>query len=94
MAKINQSEVVVKHACEEISHLASERLERDLSLKERLMMRVHFLMCSACKHYAKNMDKLHNALKLKQVSEAGLVHLPQEKRFEIEKTLKKLPEKG
>jgi hypothetical protein len=47
--------------CAEMSRLASQRLEQPLSLKLRLKMRVHYLICVWCKRYFKQLDFLHRA---------------------------------
>ena len=77
----------MKHACERISQLASERMERDLSIFESLGLRMHILMCSACRHYNKSLHVLHRALKLKRHSEGESIQLSEEKRESIKKTI-------
>lgn len=44
--------------CREATRLLSERLERDLSLGERLNIRVHTLMCSGCRNFGHQMETL------------------------------------
>ncbi len=78
----------MKHACEEISRLASEKLERNLSFVEKIRLRIHFLMCSACRHYDAHITILHKALKIKRKNTFNAIHLPQDKRKKIEKVLK------
>ncbi|MDX8382659.1 MAG: hypothetical protein R8M45_01180 [Ghiorsea sp.] len=77
----------MKRACEHISQLASERMERDLSMFESLRLRMHFLMCSACRHYDKSLHLLHHVLKLKRHSNDEALQLPAEKRDRIKKTI-------
>jgi len=77
----------MKHACEEISRLASEKLERDLSLMEKIRLRTHLFMCSACRHYDAHITTLHQALKIKRKSTLNAIHLPQDKRKKIEVVL-------
>jgi len=85
---------VMKHACEKVSHLASEQLERQLTLSERLKMAVHLMMCGACLHYSRNLKKLSETLKLKRMFDDKaldeLITLPQEKRRDINEVLHKL----
>lgn len=38
-------------SCAEVARLASEALDRRLSLKERLAMRLHFTICYYCRRY-------------------------------------------
>lgn len=78
----------MKHACEDISRLASEKLERRLNFLERLRLRLHFLMCSACRHYDTHITVLHNILKNKQKNSLEAARLPDKKREEIKEALK------
>ncbi|MEO8429651.1 MAG: zf-HC2 domain-containing protein [Verrucomicrobiota bacterium] len=47
--------------CAEMSRLASQSLERPLSLKMRLKMWLHFLICVWCERYQKHLKFLHRA---------------------------------
>jgi len=78
----------MKHACEEISRLASDKLERRLSFIERLRLRLHLLMCSACRHYDVHITKLHRILKKRQKNTWSDVQLPSDKREKIKTSLK------
>jgi hypothetical protein len=42
-------------SCREISALVSQSLDRDLSLRERLAVRLHLLLCSHCANFKKQM---------------------------------------
>jgi predicted anti-sigma-YlaC factor YlaD len=77
----------MKRACEKISQLASNQLERKLTIAERVSMWFHFLMCGACKHYSKNLRKLHQTLCLKREQEGRQAMLPDEKRIRIDEAL-------
>jgi len=78
----------MKHACEEISRLASEKLERRLSFVERIRLRLHLLMCSACRHYYAHITTLHNALNIRRENTFNTMQLSQDKRKKIEAVLK------
>jgi len=47
--------------CAEMSRLASRSLEQPLSLRTRLKMRLHNLICAWCKRYFKQLTFLHEA---------------------------------
>ena len=47
--------------CAEMSRLASRSFERPLSLRTRLKMRLHYLICAWCKRYFKQLTFLHEA---------------------------------
>ncbi|MDQ7005312.1 MAG: hypothetical protein Q9N67_10505 [Ghiorsea sp.] len=79
----------MKHACEKISHLASEQLDRKLSMSERFSMLLHFLMCAACRHHSQNILKLHRALLLQRQQNTDDLQLPDEKRKNIQESLQK-----
>ena len=39
--------------CREMTHLASESLDRDLDRLERVILRAHLLYCSGCRRFLK-----------------------------------------
>ncbi len=47
--------------CAEMSRLASRRLDAPPSLKTRLQMRLHYLICAWCHRYARQLRFLHAA---------------------------------
>jgi len=42
-------------SCREVSHLASDYLNRDLPLRRRLAVRLHLMMCEGCTRYIAQM---------------------------------------
>jgi len=46
--------------CKSATRMASDAMERDLSLKERILLRLHVLMCSGCHNFAEQMNILRN----------------------------------
>ncbi len=47
--------------CAEMSRLASVSLDRPVSVKVRLKMRLHYLICVWCERYSKHLKFLHRA---------------------------------
>jgi len=47
--------------CTEILRLASQSLEQPQSVRTRMKMRMHFLICVWCKRYDKQLKFLHQA---------------------------------
>lgn len=47
--------------CKEVSHLVSESLDRRLSWRERLGVRLHLLICEACARFAGQIRFLRTA---------------------------------
>jgi len=52
----------MKHYCREASRLSSDAYERELSLIERIRLRLHLWMCGACRNYVFNLKILNRAL--------------------------------
>ena len=48
-------------SCAEMSRLTSRALEQPLTLKMRLKMRLHFVICAWCRRYFEQINFLHNA---------------------------------
>ncbi len=42
-------------SCKEVSQLASESLDRSLTLQERLLLRFHLLFCKFCSRYVRQL---------------------------------------
>ena len=61
--------------CKEVIYLASKKLDKNLTLRERMNFFLHTAMCSLCRHYARDMKKLHE-LMLK-ASKVGQTLLPE-----------------
>lgn len=49
--------------CKEVHHLVIEGQDRQLSLMERISVRVHLMMCGACRRFEAQMDFLREALR-------------------------------
>jgi hypothetical protein len=48
--------------CKEVHKLASEQLDRELSLTENTGMRVHLLFCRACSNFNRQMKFIRQAM--------------------------------
>ena len=44
--------------CQDTTRLLSESQERALSLKERMSLKIHVVMCSGCRNFGQQMDTL------------------------------------
>ena len=49
-------------SCQELARLSSEALERKLSLREKLLIRLHNTVCSWCQCYEKQLQSIHQAV--------------------------------
>jgi hypothetical protein len=79
--------------CEGMSRLASESLDRELGLMERVALRTHLLYCTACRRYRRQLERMRGALrKLADDLEAGAPslgpRLPDDARERIKRALK------
>jgi len=52
----------MKHFCREASRLMSDGYERELSLAERIRLRLHLWMCDACNNYGINLKLMRRLL--------------------------------
>jgi len=50
-------------SCREISLLASESLDRDLDILERVALRSHLLYCRACRRFLQHIEFIRQALR-------------------------------
>ncbi|MFT5643443.1 MAG: hypothetical protein ACI83P_000989 [Janthinobacterium sp.] len=49
--------------CKEVHRLASEGMDRELSLVERIRMRLHMRICVACARFERQMALLRGAMR-------------------------------
>ena len=47
--------------CKEVSRLVSQGLDRRLSLRERIALRIHLAMCHGCENFSRQMQFLRRA---------------------------------
>jgi predicted anti-sigma-YlaC factor YlaD len=53
--------------CREVHRLVSEGQDRDLSIMERVWMKVHLMMCGACTNFNQQMALLRKAMRKMEV---------------------------
>lgn len=75
-------------SCKDVSFLVSEAEDRQLSLRERVGMNVHFMMCRACRQVARQISLLGAAARQINATESDASDptqsaLPQEARARI-----------
>lgn len=49
--------------CKRASQLISQSLDRSLTLRERLSLKLHLFICEFCKRFSQHMQTIHVALK-------------------------------
>jgi len=80
----------MKHACKRVSQLTSESFERELSLTEKIQLKLHFAMCGLCRNYHQSLKMMANIFK--HIREHDLkqdVQLPAEAKLRIQSVLEK-----
>lgn len=50
-------------SCKQVHRLVLDGQDRPLNWRERLAVRVHMMMCGACRHFERQMDFLRQALR-------------------------------
>ena len=48
--------------CKQASFLASKKLDKKLTIRERFNFSLHTAMCGLCRHYAKEIEVLHKLM--------------------------------
>jgi predicted anti-sigma-YlaC factor YlaD len=86
----------MNHFCKEASQLQSDGFERSLTLMERIRLRIHLLICAACRNYSENLKLLNNifhGLRKQQKIDEN-VSLPDSDRDRIKEVLKNTSDSG
>lgn len=52
----------VTMGCRQSARLLSRSLDRELPRRQRIALRLHFMMCNNCQRYLKQLRFLHNAM--------------------------------
>jgi len=74
--------------CKQVSQLVSESMEQKLSLRLRMAVRLHLMMCSMCRTYKRQTLQLRNAVQI-YVRHESPEHLSEDASQRIKKELKK-----
>lgn len=53
----------LKPTCKEVHQLTSESLDRELTVVERSRVRLHLLVCKACRNFTDQMELLRKAMR-------------------------------
>ena len=56
-------------SCREVTQLVSESLDRRLSLRQRVSMKMHLMMCRLCSRYNKQLAGLRDTFRLHAMRE-------------------------
>jgi len=78
---------MMKHACREISQLASDSLDRPLSLFERLKFKLHLSMCGHCRDFDHNIKFIHKITAMINTTDYGQTRLSDKQRQRLHDSL-------
>jgi predicted anti-sigma-YlaC factor YlaD len=72
-------------SCKQASQLISQSLDRRLSLRERVSVRMHLAICDMCRRFTRQLHsiRLHIRASIRQVESDGHIQLPQEAKKRI-----------
>lgn len=78
--------------CKETTQLVSQGLDRKLSWGERVSVRLHFLVCEACRRFERQIEFLRTAVRqgAAQLDEASSLRLPATARERIQSALRRV----
>ena len=79
-------------ACDDLTALMSESLERRLSVRENLKLRLHFLICDCCKRYLGQLRVMHDAARKRPEETLPDATLSAEARERIRRALEQRDE--
>jgi transcriptional regulator of met regulon len=77
--------------CKEVSLRISESMDHDVSLYQRMLIRMHLLMCRYCARFRRQVLNLRELCRSRLLDESALdtsVNLPQDARERIRQALK------
>jgi hypothetical protein len=82
---------MIRVSCKEASLLASQSLDRRLRLSERVMLRLHLLVCEACTRFRRQIEFLRVAVRgdTDELDNEHLDGLSNEARARIRQTLQR-----
>jgi len=80
----------VTPTCPEVIRILSQGMDTELSLITRLRLRVHYLMCSFCERYAKQLQYMRTVAREfpDKIGEVSNVTLPPDAKERIKSTLR------
>lgn len=83
---------IVGLSCREASRLISESLDRELTRRERWSLRIHTLLCTACRSFARQTSMIREAIAnmpdaLRETFSDGAARLSAERRAQIKRLL-------
>lgn len=73
--------------CKRLAVLMSQSMDRKLSLRERLLLRSHYILCDRCYRYSRHLDLMREAVQSGQDEAEDRAALSPETRHRIKRLL-------
>jgi len=77
----------MKQSCHYASRLASDSLDRPLSLWERLRLKLHLSMCTNCQNCDNNLKLMRQINELMRTNDYGHIRLSEQQQVQLHKAL-------
>ena len=77
----------MKHACKQATRLASDSLDRPLTLWERFKLKLHLSMCNSCRRCESSFRLMQDIHTLMRNNDYGNVQLSEQQRKELHRAL-------
>jgi len=77
----------VKHFCEQACRIGSDRYERPLTRYEKVRLKLHLLICKACRNYLDALETLHRAMQFVRRSDIVSHRLSDSQKEKISRSL-------
>ncbi len=77
----------MKKSCHYASRLASDSLDRPLSLWERLRLKLHLSICSNCQNCDNNLKLMHQINALMRSNDYGHIRLSEQQQMKLHQAL-------
>jgi len=77
----------VKHACKDVSRLASDSIDRKLTLWEKVRFHLHLAMCKNCRNFDRAVELMHQATELIHQTRYGEAKLTESQRDRLHQAM-------
>ena len=77
----------MNHACRHASRLASDSIDRKLTIFERLQFHLHLAICKNCRNCDKAFRLIHQSIKLMRETRYGEVRLSDSQRQHLHQAI-------
>lgn len=85
-------------SCKEYAFLASKSMEKSMSMRERLLIKIHLWLCPPCNHVKKHLQLISKACRLVKGEEFGeeseTPKLPKERCEQIQAAIEEQSRRG